>query len=133
MEDSYLFFWIRKKTYGQFEKLVASCFCTLDESLCAPVLGAGHAPLCTIQSKETHFYFLTSNQGVFAMNTSIPTTGFLRLPQVLTIIPISKSAWWEGCKSGRLPKPVKLAPRATAWKAEDIAALVQQLGGEAKA
>jgi len=66
------------------------------------------------------------------MNTSIPTTGFLRLPQVLNFVPISKSAWWEGCKSGRFPKPVKLGPRTTAWKAEDIVALVKQLGGEAR-
>jgi len=66
------------------------------------------------------------------MNTSIPTTGFLRLPQVLHIVPISKSAWWDGCKTGRFPKPVKLGPRTTAWKTEDIAALVQQLGGEVR-
>ena len=66
------------------------------------------------------------------MNTSIPSTGFLRLPQVLKIVPISKSAWWDGCKTGRFPKPVKLGPRTTAWKAEDITALVKQLGGEAQ-
>jgi predicted DNA-binding transcriptional regulator AlpA len=66
------------------------------------------------------------------MNTSIPSTGFLRLPQVLSLVPISKSAWWEGCKTGRFPKPVKLGPRTTAWKAEDITALVKQLGGEAR-
>jgi len=66
------------------------------------------------------------------MNTSIQSTGFLRLSQVLTIVPISKSAWWEGCKSGRFPKPVKLGPRTTAWKAEDIVALVKKLGGEAR-
>ena len=64
------------------------------------------------------------------MNASIPATGFLRLPQVLHIVPVSKSAWWEGCKTGRFPKPVKLGPRTTAWKAEDITALVKQLGGE---
>ena len=66
------------------------------------------------------------------MNTSIPTTGFLRLPQVLNIVPISKSAWWDGCKTGRFPKPVKLGPRTTAWRAEDIAALVKQLGEETR-
>ncbi len=37
----------------------------------------------------------------------------LRLPQVLEIIPISKSAWWQGCKDGRYPKPIKLGPRTT--------------------
>ena len=66
------------------------------------------------------------------MNTSIPTVGFLRLPQVLSIVPISKSAWWEGCKTGRFPKPVKLGPRTTAWKAEDISSLIKQLGGEVR-
>jgi predicted DNA-binding transcriptional regulator AlpA len=66
------------------------------------------------------------------MNTSIPATGFLRLSQVLNFVPISKSAWWEGCKTGRFPKPVKLGPRTTAWRAEDIVALVKQLGGEAR-
>ena len=68
------------------------------------------------------------------MLTNIPSTGFLRLPQVLAIIPISKSVWWEGCKTGRFPKPVKLGPRTTAWRAEDITALVKRLGnsGESK-
>ena len=62
------------------------------------------------------------------MFTTIPTYGFLRLPQVLALIPISKSAWWEGCKTGRFPKPVKLGPRTTVWRAEDIAALGKRLG-----
>ena len=62
------------------------------------------------------------------MFTTIPTHGFLRLPQVLALIPISKSAWWEGCKTGRFPKPVKLGPRTTVWRAEDIAALVERFG-----
>lgn len=57
-----------------------------------------------------------------------PSTGFLRLPQVLALIPVSKSAWWAGCKSGKYPAPVKLGPRTTAWKAEEIAALIQRLG-----
>ena len=62
------------------------------------------------------------------MFNGIPSTGFLRLPQILAIFPISKSVWWEGCKTGRFPKPVKLGPRTTAWRAEDIAALVKRFG-----
>ena len=62
------------------------------------------------------------------MSTTIPTTGFLRLPQILALFPISKTSWWEGCKEGRFPKPVKLGPRTTAWKAEDIAGLIEQIG-----
>ena len=64
------------------------------------------------------------------MLTNIHTTGFLRLPQVLAIFPISKSAWWEGCKTGRFPKPVKLAPRTTVWRAEDIAALISRINSQ---
>jgi len=62
--------------------------------------------------------------------SSIPTYGFLRLPQVLGIFPISKSAWWEGCRTGRFPKPVKLGPRTTVWKAADIAALIERVNGQ---
>lgn len=58
----------------------------------------------------------------------IPTFGFLRLPQILVIFPISKSAWWEGCRTGRYPKPVKLGPRTTVWRAEDIRAFIERVG-----
>ena len=49
------------------------------------------------------------------MKKELPVIGFLRLPQVLEIIPVSKSTWWQGCKDGRFPKPVKLGPKTTAW------------------
>ena len=62
--------------------------------------------------------------------SSIPAYGFFRLPQILEIFPISKSAWWEGCRTGRFPKPVKLGPRTTVWKAADIAALIERLNGQ---
>ncbi len=56
----------------------------------------------------------------------LPKTGFLRLRAVLAIIPVSKSTWWAGVKSGRYPKPVKLGERITAWRVEDIRALIEQ-------
>ena len=59
---------------------------------------------------------------------TIPTCGFLRLPQIIALIPISKSAWWEGCRSGRYPKPIKLGPRTTVWRAEDIRAFIEKAG-----
>ena len=67
------------------------------------------------------------------MFTTIPTYGFIRLPQVLALIPISKSAWWDGCRTGRYPKPVKLGPRTTVWRAEDIAALVKRINEQQEA
>ena len=58
-------------------------------------------------------------------------TGFVRLDMVLAPkgpIPVSKSTWWEGVKSGRFPKPVKLGPRITAWRVEEIRALIDRQG-----
>ena len=58
---------------------------------------------------------------------SLPTTGFVRLPQILSVIPISKSAWWAGVKSGKYPASIKLGGRTTCWKASDIADLIERL------
>ena len=54
----------------------------------------------------------------------LPETGFLRLPEVLKVFPVSKSTWWAGVKDGRYPKPVKLGPKMTAWRVEDIRELI---------
>jgi prophage regulatory protein len=54
----------------------------------------------------------------------LPETGYIRLPTVLAIFPVSRSTWWAGVKSGRFPQPVKLSPRCTAWRAEDISSLL---------
>jgi hypothetical protein len=61
-------------------------------------------------------------------------TGFLRLHQIIgnpkavppipPIIPVKKSCWWAGVKSGRFPASVKLGPRVTVWRVEDIRALI---------
>ena len=59
--------------------------------------------------------------------SNLEIESLLRLHQVLKIIPISKSAWWQGCKDGRYPKPIKLGPRTTVWKASDISAFMRQL------
>ena len=67
------------------------------------------------------------------MKKELPVIGFLRLPQVLEIIPVSKSTWWQGCKDGRFPKPVKLGPKTTAWRVEDIAILIERIGSSPQA
>lgn len=68
------------------------------------------------------------------MYNKLPETGFLRLPQIIgnpkanppipAIIPVSSTAWWEGVRIGRYPQPVKLGPRTTAWRVEDIRTLI---------
>lgn len=65
---------------------------------------------------------------------TLPSEGFLRASQIVgdpnakppipAIIPVSKSSWWAGCKSGRYPAPFKLGPRTTVWKVSDIRALI---------
>lgn len=55
----------------------------------------------------------------------LPEIGFVRLPEVLAVFPVSKSAWWAGIKEGRFPKPVKLGPKTTAWRVQDIRALIE--------
>lgn len=57
----------------------------------------------------------------------LPDTGFLRLKQVLEFIPVCKATFWNGVKSGRYPKPVKIGPRITAWRVEDIRALINTI------
>jgi prophage regulatory protein len=70
----------------------------------------------------------------------LPETGFVRLPHIIgdpraeppipAVIPVSKSTWWAGVKSGRYPQPVRtLGLRITAWRVEDIRALIQKSAG----
>ncbi len=71
-----------------------------------------------------------------AARTLLPETGFLRLWNILgdtrsdpptpAIIPVSKSTWWAGVKSGQFPRPIKLGPRITAWRVEDIRKLISE-------
>jgi len=66
----------------------------------------------------------------------LPETGFLRLTQIIgnpktsppipPLIPIGRSSWWNGVRTGRFPKPVKLGPRTTVWRVEDILLLIKQ-------
>ncbi|WP_233842323.1 AlpA family phage regulatory protein [Dyella sp. 2HG41-7] len=70
--------------------------------------------------------------------TALPATGYLRLPQIIgkpatdtspaipAIFPVCKSTWFAGIKAGRYPKPVKLGERVSAWRVEDIQALIQR-------
>jgi len=67
---------------------------------------------------------------------TLPETGFLRLssiigdrksdPPIPAIIPVSRSTWLAGVKSGRFPKSLKLGPRITVWRVEDIRSLIHE-------
>ena len=63
---------------------------------------------------------------------SFPEAGFVRLESILGPdgpIPVGRSTWWRRVKQGRFPKPVKLGPRTTAWRVEDIRKLIARFAG----
>ncbi len=59
---------------------------------------------------------------------------FLRLADILgskkagipPMIPVSRATWYAGVADGRFPKPVKLGPRLSMWREEDIQRLVRE-------
>jgi predicted DNA-binding transcriptional regulator AlpA len=48
-------------------------------------------------------------------------------PPIIPIIPISKSSWWAGIKSGLYPAPVKIGANTTVWREDDIRKLLENL------
>lgn len=60
----------------------------------------------------------------------LPKTGFVKVMQVLDHIPVGRTTWWSGVKSGRFPAGIKIGPNTTVWKAEDIHALIARLAKE---
>ena len=65
-----------------------------------------------------------------ASTLTLPETGFLRQPQVLAFVPISKSTLWRRIQARTFPEPLKLSARVTVWRAEDIRALIERVGGQ---
>lgn len=72
------------------------------------------------------------------MSTSsnqMPETGFVRLYQIVgdkkrnipAIIPISRSSFLSGVKSGKYPRGIKIGERTRAWRVQDIIALIEKL------
>jgi len=63
-----------------------------------------------------------------------PLHTYLRLTEILGdpkgdpptqgLLPISKSAWWDGIKEGRYPAPYKIGKRSVAWRLDDIQSLL---------
>lgn len=65
----------------------------------------------------------------------LPETGFLRLPQIIgnpkavppipPVVPVCRSTWWAGVRAGRYPEPIRLSPRVTVWRVEDIRKMIE--------
>ena len=57
---------------------------------------------------------------------AIPQTGFIRLPQLLAIYPVSKTTLYLRIKEGRFPPPLKLSERVSVWKVEEILSIIDK-------
>ncbi len=51
---------------------------------------------------------------------------FIRLEQLLKIVPVSKSFIFNGIKAGTFPANFKIGSRASAWKKSDIDKWMQE-------
>jgi len=56
--------------------------------------------------------------------------GFYRLKDVLKVFPVGKSHWYAGIQDGKYPRPIKLGPRMSIWRKEDIKALIGHINAE---
>ena len=63
-----------------------------------------------------------------AKNRTLPSTGFVRLPQVLAVYPVSRSKLYADIKAGKFPAPLKLSERVSAWKVETLLTFLEAVG-----
>ena len=62
------------------------------------------------------------------MKRDFPKVGFVRLPQILQVLSISRSTFLNGVTTGKFPQPIRsLGVRITCWRAEDIHRLINDL------
>ena len=52
--------------------------------------------------------------------------GFLRLKDVLELIPVKRSCWYAGVKSGKFPAPVKMG-NMSFYRVEDIERTIREI------
>ena len=62
------------------------------------------------------------------LSTTLPQTGFARLPAVLAVYPVSKSKLYDDIKHGKFPPPIKLSERISAWKVETLREFLEAAG-----
>ncbi|WP_026601037.1 helix-turn-helix transcriptional regulator [Methylomonas sp. 11b] len=73
------------------------------------------------------------------LTTAQLAVGYLRIWQIIgdrkrgiePLLPVGRSTFLAGVKSGKYPKPVKLGERTTAWRKADILALLDSVDGAA--
>lgn len=59
-----------------------------------------------------------------------PSFRFLDINEVLALIPVSKTTWYDGIRKGIYPKKCSLGGRRVAWHSGEIEELMRKLAGE---
>lgn len=54
------------------------------------------------------------------MNQLLPEDRFLRLPEVLNIVGLKKSTWYDRIKKEEAPEQIRLSSRCSVWSKNEI-------------
>jgi len=54
-----------------------------------------------------------------ASDLSVPPVALIRIPQILKVMPVSKSKFWLMVQKGEFPKPIKIG-RSSFWTIEQV-------------
>ncbi|MBT8536951.1 AlpA family phage regulatory protein [Polynucleobacter paneuropaeus] len=68
--------------------------------------------------------------GVTVSNTNpqTPPITLMRIPQILKVMPVSKSKFWLMVQKGEFPKPIKIG-RSSFWTIEQVQAYLRERTG----
>jgi prophage regulatory protein len=63
------------------------------------------------------------------MNPQTPPITLMRIPQILKVMPVSKSKFWLMVQKGEFPKPIKIG-RSSFWTIEQVQAFIRERSGQ---
>jgi len=59
--------------------------------------------------------------------TALQAEGFVRLSTVLSVVPVGRTRWYQGVRTGEFPAPVKIGEKVSAWRVSDIRKLIAKI------
>jgi prophage regulatory protein len=62
-------------------------------------------------------------------NQQTPPITLMRIPQILKVMPVSKSKFWLMVQKGEFPKPIKIG-RSSFWTIEQVQAFIRERSGQ---
>ena len=65
-----------------------------------------------------------ASQGVVMSNSNSEVI-LMRIPQILEVMPISKSKFWLMVQKGEFPKPIKIG-RSSFWTMEQVQSFIRE-------